>query len=143
MYGRTTPGAPNPAAERSLERLRLLVERIAVAGLLSVSVETAVAMVHAAGVGLTLNLIGTPPDQRDPTLSERLREAVIAAITITAAPPTTPTLAQRAIALKAVLDRAADLYTPGEQALLRELLDRAAAHTPPFPRTARPTDRTE
>ncbi|SDR22853.1 TetR/AcrR family transcriptional regulator [Thermostaphylospora chromogena] len=133
MYGRTTPGAPNPAAERSLERLRLLVERIAVAGLLSVSVETAVAMVHAAGVGLTLNLIGTPPDQRDPTLSERLREAVIAAITITAAPPTTPTLAQRAIALKAVLDRAADLYTPGEQALLRELLDRAAAHTPPVP----------
>lgn len=137
MYGRHTPGA-RAAAERSLDRLRMLIERIAVAGLLRVGVETAVAMVHAAGVGLTLNLIATPPERRDLTLPERLREAMIASIT-TQAPATPSTLAERAVAMKAVLDEAPDLYSPGERALLEELLDRAAAHTPAATHAARPS----
>ena len=127
MYGHS--GSPSRAAAQSLERLRMLVERIAVGGQLIVSVETAVAMVHSAGVGLTLNLIGIPPGDRDPALSGRLREAVIAAIT-TAAPSSPPTPSARAIGLKAVLDQAGDLYSPGERALLDELLDRAASASP-------------
>ncbi|TMR22275.1 TetR/AcrR family transcriptional regulator [Nonomuraea turkmeniaca] len=129
MYGQPTPGSRTRAAVQALARLRMLVERIAVAGLLAVGVEAAVSMVHAAGVGLTLNLIGTPPEERDPTLPDRLREAMIASIT-TAAPAGAPSAAQRAVALKAVLGEVADLYSPGERALLNELLDRVADHTP-------------
>ncbi|GAA5039713.1 AcrR family transcriptional regulator [Thermocatellispora tengchongensis] len=129
MYGQPAPGGRGHAVEKAMERLHMLVERIAVAGRLSVGVETAVGMVHAAGVGLTLNLIGTPPEERDPALPDRLREAVLAAIT-TAAPASTPSVAQRAVGLKAVLDEVPGLYTPGERALLNELLDRAANHTP-------------
>jgi AcrR family transcriptional regulator len=129
MYGGSIPGTSNPAATRSLERLRLLVERIAVAGRLVVSVETAVGMVHSAGVGLTLNLIGIPPEDRDPALPGQLREAVLAAIT-SAAPSSPPAASVRAVALKAVLDQAGDLYSKGERALLDELLDRAANVSP-------------
>ncbi|GAA1619228.1 TetR/AcrR family transcriptional regulator [Kribbella sancticallisti] len=129
MYGHPAPGSPSRAATQSLDRLRLLVERIAVDGRLVVSVETAVAMVHSAGVGLTLNLIGIPPEDRDPALSGRLREAVIAAITA-ASPTSPPNLSARAVGLKAVLDQVGGLYSAGERALLDELLDRAAGAPP-------------
>jgi AcrR family transcriptional regulator len=125
MYGRPSPGSRSRVAEQSLERLRMLIERIAVVGRLVVGVETAIGMVHAAGVGLTLNLIGIPPTDRDPSLSGKLREAVIAAIT-TAAPSSPPDPSARAVGMKAVLDQVGDLYTKGERALLDELLDRAA-----------------
>jgi AcrR family transcriptional regulator len=129
MYGRAAPGRRNPAAEQGLQRLRMLIERIAAAGRLVVGVDTAIGMMHAACVGITMNLIETPPGERDPALADRLREAVLAAITTTAA-DSPPVVAQRAVALKAVLDDAADLYSPGERALVNELLDRAARHTP-------------
>ncbi|WP_043634604.1 TetR/AcrR family transcriptional regulator [Nonomuraea candida] len=129
MYGRPTPGSRSRAAEPAMARLRFLVERIAVAGRLSVGVECAVSMVHSAGAGLTLHLIGTPPEERDPALPGRLREAMIASIT-TAAPAPAPDPARRAVALKAVLGEVAGLYSPGERALLEELLDRAANHPP-------------
>jgi hypothetical protein len=38
-------------------------------------------MIHAAGVGVTLSLIATDPEQRDPDLSRQLREAVLTAST--------------------------------------------------------------
>jgi AcrR family transcriptional regulator len=127
MYGQPTPGHRHPAAEQGLRRLRTLIERIAAAGRLVVSVDTAIGMMHAACVGVTMNLIETPPEERDPGLANRLREAILAAIT-TAVPDHPPVVAQRAVALKAVLDDAADLYSVGERALMNELLDRAANH---------------
>lgn len=123
MYGRPETG-PNEATERSERRLRLLVGRIAEAGRLTLSVETAAAMVHAAGVGLILNLIGTAPENRDPDLPRRMREAVIGAVTGEATTGGRDRPA-RAAALRAVLDDEADL-SPGERALLGELLDRLA-----------------
>ncbi|TDE19008.1 TetR/AcrR family transcriptional regulator [Actinomadura sp. 6K520] len=129
MYGQPAPGHRHPAAEQGLRRLRLLIERIAQTGRLVVGVDTAIGMMHAACVGITLNLIETPPGQRDPSLADRLREALLAAIT-TAAGDSPPAVAQRAVALKAVLDDAADLYSAGERALMNELLDRAANHRP-------------
>jgi AcrR family transcriptional regulator len=123
MYGRPESG-PNEATERSEQRLRLLVGRIAEAGRLTLSVETAAAMVHAAGVGLILNLIGTAPENRDPDLPRRMREAVIGAVTGEATTGGRDRPA-RAAALRAVLDDEADL-SPGERALLGELLDRLA-----------------
>jgi AcrR family transcriptional regulator len=125
MYGQRSPGRRSAAAERASERLHLLVERIAEAGRLKVAVPTGAAMVHAAGSGLLLSLIGTAPEERDPDLSPRLREAVIASIT-GAAQAEARGYAQRAAGLKAVLDDAPELLSAGERALLDELLDRLA-----------------
>jgi AcrR family transcriptional regulator len=125
MYGQRNPGRRSEAAERASERLLFLVERIAAAGRLKVAVPTAAVMVHGAGSGLLLSLIGMPPEERDPDLSPRLREAVIASIT--GAPQgEAHRYAQRAAGLKAVLDDAPGLLSAGERALLDELLDRLA-----------------
>src|SRR5690606_26280364 len=48
--------------------LRGLVQRIAEAGRLRVGVELAAQVVHAAGMGVTLSLIRTPTEERDPML---------------------------------------------------------------------------
>lgn len=126
MYGRPGVGNRHPAAEEGLLRLRMLIERIAEAGRLVVGVDKAMSMMHSACVGVTMNLIETPPGERDDALSGQLREAVLAAITTTAA-ESPPVVAKRAVALKAVLDDAG-LYSAGELALMNELLDRAANH---------------
>ena len=125
MYGRPQAGTRSRAAERGLEGLVVLVERISVAGLLAVNVETAVEMVHSAGVGLTLNLIQQPAERRDPSLVCRLGDAVVGALTGTGSGDR-PSVVQRATGLLAVLDQAPGLYSPGERALLDELLRRAA-----------------
>lgn len=125
MYGRPQAGTRSRAAERGLEGLVVLVERISVAGLLAVNVETAVEMVHSAGVGLTLNLIQQPAERRDPSLVGRLGDAVVGALTGTGSGDR-PSVVQRATGLLAVLDQAPGLYSPGERALLDELLRRAA-----------------
>ncbi|NEE03572.1 TetR/AcrR family transcriptional regulator [Phytoactinopolyspora halotolerans] len=131
MYGQPTPGHRSEAAERALQRLRMLVERIAVAGRLLVDVETAVSMVHAAGVGLTLSFIEMPPADRDLSLIGRMRDATFAAI-IATEPSSPSTVTQRAVGFKAVLDDVVDLYSPGERALLDELLDRVASKASPL-----------
>jgi AcrR family transcriptional regulator len=125
MYGQTAPGGRTAAAERASQRLHLLVERIAAAGRLTVSVETGANMIHAAGTGLTLSLIGTSPANRDADLPRRLREAVIDSITGTAAADGRD-YAKRAAGLKAVLGDADVPLTAGERTLLGELLDRIA-----------------
>jgi AcrR family transcriptional regulator len=130
MYGRPQAGVRSRASERGLEGLYTLVERISVAGLLTVNVETAVDMVHSAGVGLTLNLIQMPAERRDLTLVGRLGDAVIGGIT-GAGHGDRPSVVQRATGLLAVLDEAPGLYSPGERALLDELLRRAADYQEP------------
>lgn len=117
--------------------LQGLVERIARAGLLRVSVAHAVALIHAAGAGATLALIGTPAAHRDLRVATDLRDATIAAITIpttsstsTSTTTTASTIAARAIALQAVLDddaAGAASLSSSEQQLLREWLQRLAA----------------
>lgn len=102
-----------------------IVERIAEAGRLKVTVETAAAMIHAAGSGMTLSLINTAPEDRDLDQSRRLREATIAAIT-GEAQDASRDFAQRAAGLKSVLDEAPGLLSTGERALLGEILDRLA-----------------
>ncbi|MFE6304647.1 TetR/AcrR family transcriptional regulator [Nocardiopsis sp. NPDC057823] len=123
MYGPRTPGELSAAAHRSDERLRMLVERVAAAGRLTVTVETAATMIHSAGSGLTLDLIRTAAHQRDPGLPRRLREAVLSAVTGDA-PPQAPGYTRHATALKAALGHTDGLLTAGEQTLLGELLDR-------------------
>lgn len=125
MYGQADAGHRPPAVQEAMARLRMLVERIAAAGQLTAGVDTVITMVHAACVGITLSLIASPPTERDLERSRRLREATIGAVT--GRPPVeTPDLARLAIGLKAVLDDSDGVLSPGERALLDELLDRLA-----------------
>ena len=129
MYGEPTSGTEPTAAREAAEILRGLVQRVAEAGRLRIGVERAAQMIHAAGSGVTLTLIGTRPADRDPALSEMTREAILAAVTTDEQDGTTaqdgPNLiTNRAVALKAVLPEAERELTSGEQTLLSEWLDR-------------------
>ena len=149
--------APSVAAHTSLIRegvavLQGLVARIAEAGRLRVDVVHATVLIHAAGTGVTLTLAATPPEERDPRLSETMREAVLTAITVPAsaeAPHAGPDLpaaervAVHAVALRALLAEAPSVLSPAERQLLSDWLDRLARardprapmrRSPPAPR---------
>lgn len=121
-------------ARDDLAILRRLVERIAEAGLLRVSVPLAQRLLAAAGTGVTLLLISTPPEARDLRLSATMREAVLATICTNSAsadlthePRGLERVATRAVALRAVLAEAPGIFSQAEQHLLREWLDRITA----------------
>jgi AcrR family transcriptional regulator len=126
MYGEPRQKSAPAAALRAQEILHSLVSRIAAAGRLAVSVERAAQMIHSAGCGVTLSLIATKPEDRDPELSTRVREAILAAIIIDTARPAAAGTASHAIALKASLPGATTGLTEAEQALLAQWLDRIA-----------------
>jgi AcrR family transcriptional regulator len=126
MYGEPRPNTA-PAAQRAQEILHALVGRVAAAGRLLVSVERAAQMIHSASSGVTLNLIATKAQDRDPELSHRVREAILSAIT-TGAPEAAGAAgpASQAIALKASLPGADTGLTEAERALLVQWLDQIA-----------------
>ena len=120
------PEHVSPVAERGYEILRGRVRRVAQAGRLRVPEDRAVQMIRAAGVGTVLVLLAVPETERDAGLSAANRESVIAAITTEeSAAHDGPSAA--AIALCASLDRVS--LSPGERALLGELLQRIASET--------------
>lgn len=125
MYAEPRPDGWPPAASAAFEVLRGTIARIAAAGRLRVTEARAAEMVHAAGSGTTLTLIATPADRRDPDLSSRMREAMLAAVLTDAPSPTTPAPASAAVALRALLPRTTVLSS-AEEALLIEWLDRIA-----------------
>lgn len=129
MYGDPTSGTESTAAVEAATILRDLVRRVAEAGRLRVSVEQAANMIHAAGCGVTLTLIGARPADRDPALSETTREAILAAVTSDEPEDwkernDRDRVANRAVALKAVLPEAEKELSSGEKTLLSEWLDR-------------------
>lgn len=130
MYGDPRPGATPTAALEAEKILHGLVQRVAEAGRLRISVERSAQMIHAAGRGVTLTLIGTEPGDRDPELSDTTREAIFAAITTdeTGGAPAGEDgpgrAVSRAVALKAVLPEAEVKLTAGERVVLSEWLDR-------------------
>lgn len=86
-------------------------------------------MIHAASMGVVFSLIGTDPRERDPTLSHRTREAILAAVTRPSEGEAElasqeDLLASRAVALKAILSDETGELTAAELGLLREWLDR-------------------
>jgi AcrR family transcriptional regulator len=134
--------APSVAASAStihegVAVLQGLVARIAEAGRLRVDVAHATVLIHAAGTGVTLTLAATPPEERDPRLSETMREAILTAITVPVsaeAPnggpdpaPAAERVAVHAVALRALLTEAPGVLSPAEQQLLSDWLDRLAA----------------
>jgi len=129
MYGDPTSGTESTAAVEAATILRDLVRRVAEAGCLRVSVKRAANMIHAAGCGVTLTLIGARPADRDPALSETTREAILAAVTSDEPEDwkeqnDRDRVANRAVALRAVLPEAENDLSSGEKTLLSEWLDR-------------------
>ena len=125
LSGLSQPGEPSPAVAAGDEVLRQRVRRIAQAGRLRTGEARALAMIRSACVGTVLTLLGQPPSSRDPDLSERMREAVLGAITGEAPARTDRHAAGAAAQLHASLAGVPGL-TPGERHLLAELLQRIA-----------------
>jgi AcrR family transcriptional regulator len=114
---------PSVVSGRAL--LREKVSRVAAAGRLAVSVERAVALMHATARGVILSLIDVSPDERDLGLSDLARESTIAAITTDAPATGDGSLAAAATTLRALapLSRALE---PAERQLLDVWLARIA-----------------
>jgi AcrR family transcriptional regulator len=112
------------ASTAGTEVLRARVARVAAAGLLKVSESRAVDMIHAAGTGAVLSLLGQPETHRDPALGDALLDAVLSEI-LTRAParldfePIAVT-----IAFRAALPQLPEL-SDAERTLLSEWLTRA------------------
>ncbi|MBM6406003.1 TetR/AcrR family transcriptional regulator [Phycicoccus sp. CSK15P-2] len=134
MYGEPDTPRELAAADAAAGILRSLVDAVARAGMLGVDVETAVDMIQSTGVGVVITLIGAPPAPGDTSVSDSVREAVLAAVVT---PPGTADVepgragdaarpAASASALRASLDPRAAGLTPGEALLLDELLARIA-----------------
>jgi AcrR family transcriptional regulator len=136
LYSAPSVAASVSVIHEGVAVLQGLVARIAEAGRLRVDVAHATDLIHAAGTGITLTLAATPPEERDPRLSETMREAILTAITVPASTesPTGETDAARvaeraavhAVALQALLTEAPSVLSPAEQQLLSDWLDRLA-----------------
>jgi len=134
LYSGPSVAAFRPVIDEGVALLQGLVARIAEAGRLRVDVAHATDLLHAAGTGVTLTLAATPPEERDPRLSETVREAILTAITVpgSAEAPNGETDAARAaervavhaVALRALLTEAPSVLSPAERQLLSDWLDR-------------------
>lgn len=122
LYGDLQPGRPCAITAPATERLATLLQAVARTGRLTADPGDAARQLHASNVGVTLTLIGQPPDDIDPSLSTRVREAAIAGVT-TGDRPRRDGVAAATATLRALLDERSPL-TPGETMLMRELLER-------------------
>jgi AcrR family transcriptional regulator len=116
---------PSPSITEGQDLLRAKIDRAARAGRLRVSQEHAVGVLRATALGVTLTLLDTPEEERDPDIAPIAREAAIAAITASDVPAAPMTAATAAVTLSAHLDDSGTL-SPAERLLLGEWLDRLA-----------------
>ncbi|SEF18479.1 TetR/AcrR family transcriptional regulator [Jiangella alba] len=130
MYGNGRAGGS--AAADAAAILHRLLGRVAAAGRLTMSVESAARLMHATGVGVVLTLIATPEAERDRSLADLARDSVLRTVVSDAVPAAdagVPPLVGRAVALREALHTdggGADSLTAAEQALLEQWLDRLA-----------------
>jgi len=132
LYSASSVDASTSVIHEGVAVLQGFVARMAEAGRLRVDVAHATDLIHAAGTGVTLTLAATPPEERDPRLSETMREAILTAITVPASAevPNGETDAERiavhAVALRALLAETPSVLSPAERQLLSDWLDRLA-----------------
>src|SRR5246127_688725 len=136
LYSAPSVAAYRPVIREGVALLQGLVARIAEAGRLRVDVAHATNLIHAAGTGVTLTLAATPPEERDPRLSETMREAILTAVTVpasvkgphrgAAAAPAAERVAVHAVALRALLTETPGILSAAERQLLGDWLDRLA-----------------
>lgn len=125
MLSAQTHADPSPATMAGIEVLRWHIARMASAGLLVISQQRAVDMIHATGNGTVLALLARPADQRDPGLADAVFDAVLAAISsrpATASSPQRDTL-MALVRIGAVIDDLTPL-SGAERHLLSEWIDR-------------------
>jgi AcrR family transcriptional regulator len=112
-------------------------------GRLAVTPESAAAQILAASSGVVLALITDPSPQPDTSLSERVRDAVLASVTAPGgmspaggtgpngpAEQSRPAPGAAAVALAAALEGDSPALSAAENALLRDWLTRIANHRP-------------
>jgi AcrR family transcriptional regulator len=129
MYGTDRPGRRPPAAGEARGHLLKFLDRTAAACRLRVPPALAAHLLLAAVTGVTLSLIGTPAEDRDPELSVRMRDMLIAFLTADPPSAADPGLASQALALDAAItatDSATIPPRPAETALLRDWLHQLA-----------------
>ncbi|MFK3981960.1 TetR/AcrR family transcriptional regulator [Micromonospora sp. NPDC050397] len=130
LYGNVEPGRPCAITGPATDMLVGLLDEVARRGLLRVPPAEAAARILAANVGVTLTLITQPEHDRDRRLSGDVRDTILASVLSTAVGEQARGRESRttsAIALLVALDREPDGLTPGELALMRELLSRIGA----------------
>lgn len=115
---------PSPATVLGIEVLRARVRRLATAGLLRVDERRALMMIHAAGNGTVLALLGASPEARDLGLADAMLDAVLGGMLATApATPDTTTSAVTVTFATVVPDLPG--LTDAERALMSEWLSRS------------------
>lgn len=123
MYGMGGASRLHAVRAEADRMLASLVDAVAAEGRLRVEPALAAAMIHAAGVGVALQLIDAGETDADAPLSLAVRDAVFARLTTEESSPEKGR-ARSAIALRAALGREAHDLSTGEWALLDELLIR-------------------
>jgi AcrR family transcriptional regulator len=127
LYGRIKPGVQCGVTAVAERRLIELLRHVDKAGSLKVSCEEAAHQIVAANVGVTLYLLGREEGERDLGLSDRLRDNVLAGVlTDSALNPAVADAAATVLSGLGDTSRRGDL-TPGETALLTELLERLSS----------------
>lgn len=120
-------GGRSAAASAGLAVLKARVRSIALSGRLGMSEPLAVAVIHAAGVGVVTTLLALSEAERDLQVSRTTFAGVLRALLVDdGAPAPRRDLAAMAIGLRVRIDGLPQL-SPGERLLLAELLDRLAA----------------
>ncbi len=119
-------GPPSPAVLAATDMMHDVMQRVAESGRLAVSVDRAAAMVHAAVLGTTLNLLGSTV--KDSGLSDLMLGAVLNAVLTpeseTARDTVKPQVAAHAISLTALLPDLPTPFSEAEKKLLVEWLHR-------------------
>src|SRR6476660_7028271 len=141
LYSAPSVAAYKTVIHEGVALLQGLVTRIAAAGRLRVDVDHATNLIHAAGTGVTLTLAAAPPEERDPRLSETVREAILTANTVPGtgeapdeapgAASTAERVAVHAVALRALLTETPSVLSPAERLLLCDWLDQLATTRSP------------
>jgi len=120
---------PSPATAAGIQVLRTLVRRLAAAGLLRVDERRAVTMIHAAGTGTVLALLGMPAEERDFDLSHAMFDAVVNQILVAAPAPqntAAPDMTTVAVTFGTMVSDLPAL-SGAERALMAEWLSRSLA----------------
>jgi len=129
LYGNVERGKPCAITSPALAQLTRLLVAAASVGRLRVAPADAAAQLLAANVGVTLSLIAQPEESTDLTLSDGVREAALAGVLaqneVTSTVSASEARTSAALVLATTLDEA-DALSPGERALMRELLIRLA-----------------
>jgi AcrR family transcriptional regulator len=131
IYGRTIPGEPCGVVSEVEAMILRALQPAARARRLRVPPERAARQILAASTGVVLTLLSHPANDAELSLSEDVRDALLASITVAgrrrAGGDAATTTGSAAIALRAALADEAGPLSPAEAALLDDWLSRLGA----------------